>query len=274
MSLDIKKYLMQACLRFLKPIVRFLIMGGVTHQEFTEASKTVFVQVARDNYGVDGRKTNMARVAILTGLSRKECLRIRRLLEDQTDTVPLKPNPAARVVTAWASDPDFLDDQGEPKVLPMEGTGSSFEELLRRYAGDLPHGALLKELERVEAVTEGDDGLELVRRSFIPGGFNHDKIRILATQLSDLGGTICHNLQEDIKPRMQRYVVNDTPLSSDAVARFQQVATERGQELLEQLDTWLTAAGNTDTVANHEHKRVGFGVYFFEEPADGEQHAS
>ena len=235
---QLKTYLLSAITRALAPLVKVLIKAGVSHKEFSEVSKSVYVRVARDDYGVQGRKTNMSRVAILTGLSRKECLRVRRLIEDK-DEVEFLPNPAARVVTAWASEREFLDANGEPLVLAKTGPHPSVESLFQRFAGDIPTGALIKELERVGAIADSGECWTLKKRTFIPRGFDRDRIRILATQLSDLGNTIYYNLVQEGAPRMQRYVVNDGALSPYSIVKFQQVATEKGQQLLEELEREL-----------------------------------
>ncbi len=261
----LKHYLLNACQRLLRPVVRILLKAGISHKEFAEVSKAVYVTVARDEYGVQGRKTNMARVAILTGLSRKECLRVRRQLEDaQGSAVEFVPNPAARVVTAWASEADFLDSKGEPLVLPKTGPHPSVESLFQRFAGDIPTVALTKELERVGAIDDTGEAWVLTKRTFIPQGFDQDRIRILATQLSDLGNTIYYNLVAEGVPRMQRYVVNDGLLNIQSIAKFKKLATAKGQRLLEELDESLTTL--TEENSDPTTTRVGVGVYYFEEP--------
>jgi hypothetical protein len=54
------------------PLVRILLKNGVSFAEFAELLKNVFVDVAERDLGMPGRRPSQARVAILTGLSRKE----------------------------------------------------------------------------------------------------------------------------------------------------------------------------------------------------------
>ena len=65
----------------MRPIASLLMRCGMTWKEFAELCKTVFVEVASEEYGIRGRKTNVSRTAILTGMSRKEVKRLRDLLE-------------------------------------------------------------------------------------------------------------------------------------------------------------------------------------------------
>jgi hypothetical protein len=52
----------------------------VTWAELADLSKEVFVDVAGCDYGLQGRPTNASRVAMITGLSRREVARLRNIL--------------------------------------------------------------------------------------------------------------------------------------------------------------------------------------------------
>ena len=61
----------------LAPLARTLLRCGVSYTEFAELAKRAFIDAASKDYGVRNRPTNIARVAVMTGLSRKEVSRIR-----------------------------------------------------------------------------------------------------------------------------------------------------------------------------------------------------
>ena len=73
-----RQHLAAACRRLMRPIARLLIRGGVPFKDFVDLAKEAYVEVAGNDYGIRGRQTNTARVAILTGLSRKEVTRVRK----------------------------------------------------------------------------------------------------------------------------------------------------------------------------------------------------
>lgn len=45
----------------------------------------------------------------------------------------------------WFSDPQYVDAAGNPRALAMTGP-SSFDELVKKYSGDIPRRAVLREL--------------------------------------------------------------------------------------------------------------------------------
>ena len=60
-----------------RPIARILLLAGITWKEIAEVCKATLVEVATDDFGIKGRPTNVSRVAILTGFTRKEVARLR-----------------------------------------------------------------------------------------------------------------------------------------------------------------------------------------------------
>ena len=181
---------------------------------------------------------------------------------------------ASRVITGWVRDPDFGDGKGHPHPLRMEGKRASFNELVKRYSGDIPVRAMLDELLRVGAVKQLKDGrICLLSRGYIPQKGVVEKLQVLGTDTADLISTIDHNVnQKPSKSRFQRKVMYDN-VSVEAAKEFQVLAAAQGQELLESIDRWLS---HRDRDVNPASKgtgrvRVGLGIYHFEEQLKSDQ---
>src|SRR5690349_24028528 len=56
-------------------LFRSLIRSGISFGETAEILKTVFVEVAGRDFDLPERKTSLSRIAIITGLTRKEVYR-------------------------------------------------------------------------------------------------------------------------------------------------------------------------------------------------------
>src|SRR5210317_917592 len=120
MGQEVKDHLRRAIALTLKPLVRLLIAQGVTHAEFSETAKEVYVEVALRHFEEEG-KVNKSRIAILTGLTRKEVKNVidRALMTNFKEKTYSRP---ARVLTGWYSDPTFQGPYGIPLELPYEST--------------------------------------------------------------------------------------------------------------------------------------------------------
>ncbi|MGA8203652.1 MAG: DUF6502 family protein, partial [Woeseiaceae bacterium] len=141
MQNNIERQILGAILLVLRPLARALLRAGVGYREFSEIAKTAFVQTATENYGLRGRPTNISRVAVMTGLTRKEVRRIRDKTDASEQTVVVKTTPISEILHRWYTDEQFVDSNGRPKELAFDGDGTTFTALVRRFGGDVPPGA-------------------------------------------------------------------------------------------------------------------------------------
>ena len=268
------KSISAAVIRLLRPLVRILLRNGVSYRTFSDLAKWVFVDVASKEFGIRGRKQSTSRVSVITGLSRKEVMRVQQLPRPDDRASTERYNRAARVITAWRRDREFVDAGGEPAPLPMSGSGATFSELVKRYSGDVPARAILDELIRIGATERLEDGnLCLLAQAYVPESSEADKLHILGTDVGHLISTIGHNLKPDpIGPLFQRKVAYDN-LPDEILPAFRKLSAKRAQNLLEKLDRWLAQRDRdvTPTVKGNGRNRAGLGVYYFEEPYSNEE---
>jgi hypothetical protein len=149
-------------LKLLRPLARLFLRYGVSYREFCELSKAAFVGVASEDFGVHGRPTNASRIAAMTGLTRKEISRIRRKIESGESAQTDRQSPINEVLSAWCSADEFVDARGRPRTLPLKGKRASFESLVGQYAGDIPEGAMRKELQRIDAIELADNKVRML----------------------------------------------------------------------------------------------------------------
>ena len=147
--------------KLLQPLARLFLHFGISYREYCELSKAAFVAVAAEDFGVHGRPTNASRIAAMTGLTRKDIGQIRRKIESGDSAQTDRQSPINEVLSAWFSAAEFLDKRGEPKRLPLKGERASFESLVRQFAGDIPEGAMRKELQRIDAIELADNTVSI-----------------------------------------------------------------------------------------------------------------
>ncbi|MGH8453021.1 MAG: DUF6502 family protein [Nevskiales bacterium] len=271
MSADPAKAKLAAALRhLLRPLVRVMLRHGMAYGDFLDIVKATYAETAREDFALPGKKATDSRVAILTGLTRKE---VKALREAAAGERYANANRATRVLSGWHQDPEFTGADGAPRPLPLDGEGS-FADLVRRYSGDMPSRALLEELRRVNAVTlEGKDRVRVLSRAYVPRAGDLEGLRMLGTALHDLAATIDYNLTRSGAPaRFQRTVFSER-VPARVIPILSRITAERAQRFLESLDDWLTAheLGPRDK-SKDEAVRTGVGIYFFQDPApDGDK---
>lgn len=244
----------------------------MSFKAFLDIAKRAYIEVAASEFGIPGKKQSVSRIALLSGLTRKE---VQRLLEAQTaddSDAGERYNRAARVVAGWVRDTDFSDAAGNPMALALQDSESpdraGFADLVRRFSGDIPSRAVLDELLRVGVVEKlGDGTVRLKIRAYVPESGDADKLNILGTDVADLVATIDHNLQYGgTDPYFQRKVMYDN-VPVEALQEFRHLSRVQAQTLLERLDKWLSQH-DRDTnpgTSGAGRMRTGIGIYYFEE---------
>lgn len=257
--------------------MRLLLKYGIGYREFSDVCKVIFVDIASDDYGLRGRKTNMSRVAVMTGLSRKEVRKIRGSIElDMSNSVSRTRRPEL-VLSIWHTDPEFLDAKHRPKRIKFQGPGSTFQDLVRRVGGDIPPRAMLNELLRAGSVVVEGEKLRVVSRSYIPEPNDPEAILVAGGAMRYLASTIHHNLAcVDPELRFLERRVYSEKLPKSQRVRFRKLASEKGDLLLSELNSWLVersrSIGNSDVdeLDDETTKKTGVGIYFFDDSVNSD----
>lgn len=266
---------LSACRQLLKPIIGILLRNGVTYKDIAALCKQIYVEVASQEFGIRGRDTNLSRVALLTGIDRKEVARIKVAWKnnDESESSEQGQDRMTRVLSGWHQDPDFLSEDGKPLVMPVDGNMPSFAQLARRYGGDMPTSALLKELKNSGSVAADDDGnLHLVKRYYMPAQSDPRALLRAGSVVSDLGNVLYNNLYkanpEKNKPLRFEGRATNTQMSPTNAQAFRTFVDHEGQAFLEKIDTWLTTHEEKNVDPNNEHAqqtiRLGVGAYLIE----------
>lgn len=263
-----QKALRGSVVRILRPLVRLLLRYGVPYGVFADIAKQVYVDVADREFTLPDRKQTNSRIAVITGLNRKEVLRIQRLPHIDNQAIEERYNRATRVLSGWRNDFEFKDSRGRSRSLPFEGDPLSFSKLVSKHSGDMPARAVLDELQRIGAVEVLKNGsVRLKSNIYVPNEEEADQLVILGADVADLIESIDYNVDpEHSDSRLQLKVSYDN-LPYAAVQEFERLASRQSVQLLQKFDRWLAAhdrdAGQeTD---DSDRYRAGIGVYYFEE---------
>ena len=272
MGHSVKEHLRLALRMMLKPLVKLLISQGVSHGDFSEAAKDVYVEVAIRHFDKSA-KVNQSKVAILTGLTRKE---VKNVIDRAMRSDPHSRNYSrpARVLAGWHSDPRFLGPYGVPLEIPyespVEGGSPCFVELVKIYSGDMAPRPMLKELMRIGAVVETDKSmLKVLRREFIPEALSAELVERLGQVAHNFFSTAATNIEKSGPDEgvFERIVFAENGVTPNTVALFNEYVKQRGQEFLEELDNWLVAREKLEKGVPRTIQ-TGFGMYHFIETPD------
>ena len=264
-----KQAMRQACIDALGPLVKILLENGMTHKEFSELCKFIFIDMAQKNYGIRGRLANTAKVSALTGIDRKQIKRItdkNAQGDEWVIDVPL--DKLTRILSAWFEDAMYLSSTGRPAELPLEATSGepSLMGLIKRFCGDVPATTLFRELKQNGSIKEEKGLWSVQSREYINSKADAESILRTGKVIKDLGAIIHYNLyvsdDETLERRFERRTTNENiPIKYEK--EFNEILRHEGQKFLDELDKWLMDK-QVENVSSDDKKyiRLGVGMYY------------
>ncbi|MDD2834378.1 MAG: DUF6502 family protein [Methylotenera sp.] len=256
--------------RVLKPLIRLALAQSVNFPMLLETLKSVFVQVAEEDFKLTNREQTDSRISLLTGLHRKDVHRLRNTLEQplaQSNVATL----GSQLVGLWISHADFVGADGKPKPLPrLASTGGdvSFERLVARVSKDIRARPVLDEWLRIGVVNiDGDDCVCLNTEAFIPSAGFEEKLYFFQQNIHDHIAATTHNLMNQTPPMLERCVYYDN-LTTAEIQELKTLAEEHGMIALKALNNRALELQTKARGAAPANQRFTFALYFYHATED------
>ena len=217
----------------------------------------------------------LARLLVVSGLTQTEILQqVQQCLIDQpTGVGPRDPvhlglgqRDCMEIMCLWRRDRRFLASDGLPAVLPITGSGATFQELC--IVADV-HGSAATVLETL--VSFGavsllpDDQVRPLTPTFLLAGPDENR-RIAADgvlkQIAGFMRVIDHNIAQPLDGGQRRFERACTVVvAKEILPIFEKAVRERGQEFIDALDEWLQRH-LLDVSESGSYVEIGAGAYF------------
>jgi hypothetical protein len=253
----------------LLPICTRMLASGLGVGELIRAAKQAYLAAALAHLTSAGSRVSASHLSVLTGLTRKE---ITALLKEMQGVLPsgqgeAKEQRAKRVLRGWRLDPRFCNKDGTPATLSLRGDEKSFSMLVKLYGGDVTPNSVLRELERLKAVSVGRSR-SLRLRLTRPRGRSTEQMSELARLFPDFAATVCPESPPDGRPLF--FGFKDSVVGSlDQAALFQRTFSNRALAMLQGVHQWLDSQDRdrpTSTLPSDRRVHVGIGVYLVQRP--------
>lgn len=255
--------LRNALRRMLRPLVRALIEANVTFPAFVELVREAYVDVAFDQFAIDGKTPTISRVMVLTGVHRRE---VTRLAKRNRDVAPMPPSLSfgARVLAKWCADADYLNAQHHPLPLPRSADSGqpSFNGLVASVSKDIRPKILLDEWLRLGVITIEKKLIHLRTAALVPSDGYEEKAYYFGRNLRDHIATAAHNLTGRQPALIDRAVYEDS-LSDESLEAVRVLCEQRGTDLLLEINREVRNLAERDRKAGAPNRRMTFGVYLF-----------
>lgn len=272
----------RALRRVMSPLVRLMLTKSMTYPVFMELMKSVFVDVAEQDFRLEEKKQTDSRISLLTGVHRKDVKRLRETPVTEENVANKSTPLGAQVVARWLADQRFCSEVGQPRPLPrshdvLDDGGEalpvpSFETLVSGINKDIRPRALLDEWLRLGVVTMDEQNfVHLHLDAFVPQSDIDDKLFYFGLNLHDHLAAATHNICQPERPPFFERSVHYTHLPAAAVEPLAVQAQQLGMSLLVALNQ--QAGKVADAEDGQPTQRFTCGIYFYNTPDEPEAQA-
>lgn len=254
-----------------QPLMRVAFEYGISAGEIAGVARRVYIQALEARLRDQKRPTTDARLAVVAGLAKSDVSALReasRLGAPHSLRSTVGLDQVGPLLTVWHTQPGFSGAYGLALELDLQPTSGSprrsFRDLIEAACPGVDAEALLDELVAAGSV-EVIDGttVRCLSRAYLPQGGDVKRIERMGRFLASVAASFVHNVLNTEPVYFERSVHSDEPLSESGRDKFLALTGERAQELLAELDTFLTRLAASER--SESGKRYGVGIYFFED---------
>jgi len=257
--------LISAVRHLLRPLVKLLLTHSVTFPFLSNLLKSIYVEVATEEFRLQGKPQTDSRISLLSGVHRKDVktLRPERIHEQ---TIPPSVSLSAKLVKLWTSDPQRLDETGRHRPLPKlmsEGGGASFEGLVSSVSKDIRSRVILDEWLRTGVVNIDAEGRVCLNTepAFKKNDFD-EKAYYIGQNLHDHLCAASHNLDGQQPPLLESSV-HCNKLTPGSIAELDALTNKLGLQLLDAVNKRAAELETRDADKPDAQQRMNFGIYFY-----------
>lgn len=265
--------LIAALRKLLRPVVRLLLSFQITYPTLVNLLKSVYVDVADQEFSVDGSRQSDSRITLLTGVHRKDVKRL-RAQSTTSATLPLSISVGAQLIGYWMGSAQFLDAHGKPMPLPLRASADSktrptFDDLVELVCRqDIRPRVILDEwIHLGVAHLDENDQLILNTGAFTPEKGLDEKVFFFGKNIHDHIAAGTHNLLGHKPAFFDRSVYYDN-LSQASLEELHQLATELGMQALIRMNRKALDLQQQDATGDKPQQkpanyRMNFGIFHY-----------
>jgi len=264
------KQLIVAIQRLLRPLVRLMLSHQITYPYLIGLLKSLYVDVAEEDFQVNGKRQSDSRINLLTGIHRKDVKRLRSDVK-VTSEVPENISTGAQLIGQWLGSAEFTDDKDKPLALsvkPMPNSKPGFDELVQKVCKqDIRPKVILDEWLRL-GIAHIEDGYVILNTgAFTPQKGFDEKAFFFGKNLQDHISASSENLLENKPPYFDRSVYYDK-LSEESVHELSELADTLGMRALTEMNKAALSRQHKDEKQAQSNHRINFGVFNYSEASE------
>lgn len=261
--------------RVLRPFVKLMLANNLTYTFAIDVLKALFVEVADQDFNLDGKRQTDSRISLMSGVHRKDVRRLRDKMPELEDVMPENVSLGTQLVALWNANPSYLDKDAMPKPLPrfaLNKGDSSFESLVRSVTTDIHPRAVLDEWLRLGVATVDENNLvHLTTDMYIPQEGFEEKVFYLGHNLHDHAQAAVSNVIAGQQLSFLERCVHYDTLTQPSIEAIGELAQKQSMKTLREVNKLADGLSAKDQHATEANMRMTYGIYYYFEPMQPER---
>lgn len=257
--------LISAVRNILRPLVKLLLTRSITFPYMSNLLKSIYVEVATEEFQLQGKPQTDSRISLLSGVHRKDVKNLRPE-KAREQTIPPSVSLSAKLVKLWTNDPHRLDATGRHRPLPRlmsEGGGESFEGLVNSVSKDIRSRVILDEWLRTGIARIDEEGrVCLITEPLSAKKEFDEKAYYVGQNIHDHLCAASHNLFGQQPPLLESSI-HCNRLTAESIAELDALTKKLGMQLLDEINQRAIVLEARDADKPEAQQRMNFGIYFY-----------
>lgn len=229
--------------------------------------KQSYIEAAELEIADRGGRSSTSEIARATGITRAEVARFRKTPRREPPERVEYPVRDAAVLSTWAKNMRFVDENGEPRALPMTGTGPSFSELVAMSFDEQDPEVLAARLLASGNIRVDESGAFVMAHKNVTVSANLPQL--ILDVLAAPATTLIANTQSDPAKKFCQRVAFISRPSDRRIEPCRLQMQRRIANFIEESDQQLVALTAEDsmtemTSASRGRGKIGVGAFYFE----------
>jgi len=260
--------LIAAIRKILRPAVRLMLHFQVSYPYLISLLKSVYVEVADEEFALDDRRQSDSRITLLTGVHRKDVKRL-RAEESEAILAPRTVSIGAQCIAYWLGMERFRSADRTPLPLPLKTPSTTpgqvcFDDLVESVCRqDIRPRVILDEWIRLGIAHMDElDRVVLNTGAFTPDKGVDEKLFFFGKNIQDHLNAGTHNIMGKNPAFFDRSVYYDK-LSQASLDELEQLAAKLGMASLIEMNQRALQLQQRDAGKNQALYRMNFGVFHY-----------
>ena len=222
-----------------------MIASGLTYPTFNQLVKQLFLEVAEEDFALPFKRQTDSRLALVTGISRKEISQLRRRRRGAADMPEVEESVVTHVIGRWMAGPPYATPDGIPRRLRYESADPSARELRAPGARARRSTSRCAPCSTSCCTSAAPRCCPTATSSCAARCTSRPPTRRASWSCSapipaELFSTIMHNIEHGEPPWLQRKVVYDN-IGADALPALREEARHAGLDFVRRANALLAS---------------------------------